>query len=170
MRWRCSVCGEEHEGLPLDRAYDSPTYWDGPRNRDDWLTQDLCTWTDDAGERAYFIRGVLHVPVPELDDSLRYGVWTSLSEKSFERVLELWDEPARMEEEPYFGWLMNSLPNYPETLRLPSDVVTADLELRPNILLHDGDHPLVREQRVGITLERLLEIVGPGLHEVAVDR
>jgi hypothetical protein len=169
LRWRCSVCGEEHDGLPLDWAYDSPTYWDGPRNDGDWITPDLCSWTDDVGERAYFIRGVLQVPVPELADSLRYGVWSSLSEKSFERVRELWDDPARTEEQPYFGWLMNSLPYYPETLRLPADVVTADLELRPDIVLHDGDHPLIREQQEGITVERVLEIVGPRLHEVALD-
>ena len=61
------------------------------------------------------------------------------------------------------------MPNYPETLNLPASVVTAELELRPNIVLHDGEHPLVREQREGITVERLLELVGPGLHEVAGD-
>jgi len=169
LRWTCSVCGTEHEGLPLDWSHDSPTYWDGGRNDEDLLTSDICSWTDDAGERSYFVRGVLHVPVAELDDSLRYGVWSSLSRQSFERVLELWDDPARTEEPAYFGWLSNSLPNYPETLNLPASVVTAELELRPNIVLHDGEHPLVREQREGITVERLLELVGPGLHEVAGD-
>ena len=70
MRWRCSVCGDEHDGLPLDWSYDKPAYWEGPRNDDDFLTSDLCSWTDDDGKRAYFIRGLLHVPVPELDDTL----------------------------------------------------------------------------------------------------
>ncbi|MBA3736481.1 MAG: DUF2199 domain-containing protein [Actinobacteria bacterium] len=170
MRWACSVCGEEHEGLPLDWSYDSPSYWEGPRHEEDVLTADICSWTDDVGERSYFIRGVLHVPVPELNDSLRYGIWSSLSQQSFDRVLELWDAPARTEEPPYFGWLSNSLPGYPETLNLKTDVVTADLDLRPRIVLHDGDHPMIREQQEGITVDRLLDLVGPRLHEIALDR
>jgi hypothetical protein len=123
---------------------------------------------DDAGEPAYFIRGVLHVPVADLRDTLRYGAWSSLSEKSYERVLELWDDPRRTEEPPYFGWLSNSLPGYPETLSLPCDVVTDELDLRPTIALHEDDHPLVQEQRDGIGMDRLLDLIGPRLHEVAI--
>lgn len=170
MRWRCSVCGEEHEGLPLDWGHEAPIQWDGGKGKDDWLTDDLCAWTDDAGEPAYFIRGVLHVPVPELGDDLRWGVWSSLSQRSFERVLELWDDPARTRERPYFGWLSNAVAGYPDTVNLPLDVLTADLELRPRFLLHDGDHPLIAEQRNGITLARVLELVGPRLHELSLDR
>ena len=158
--------------MPLDWSPgpDTPSYWDGGRHDDDWLTSDLCTWTDDAGDRSYFIRGVLHIPVPKLEDTLRYGVWSSLSEQSFERVLELWDDPARTQEPAYFGWLSNSLPGYPETLNLPCDVVTAELDLRPNIVLRDGDHPLIDEQREGITVDRLLDLIGPRLHAIALDR
>lgn len=169
MRWRCSVCGEEHDGLPLDWSYEKPSYWDGPHNDEDFLTSDLCSWTDDEEKRNYFIRGVLHVPVPELDDTLRYGVWSSLSRESFDRVYELWDVPARVHEPPYFGWLSNSLPGYPETLNLKTDVVTDSLKLRPRFVLHDGDHPLIREQREGITIDRVLDLVGPRLHEIALD-
>jgi hypothetical protein len=165
LRWRCSVCGEEHEGLPLDWAAPQPAYWDGGRNDDDWLTSDLCTWTDDAGERAYFIRGVLHVPVRELDDALRFGVWASLSERSFEQVLELWDDPGRANVPPYFGWLSNWIAGYPDTRNLPSDVVMTEPDLRPSIELHEGDHPLVREQQQGISMDRLLELIGQRLHD-----
>lgn len=170
MRWRCSVCGEEHEGLPLDWAHDKPAYWDGPRDEYDFLDDDLCSWTDDGGTRQYFIRGLLHIPVHELADSLRYGVWSSLSETSFGRVVELWNEPARTEEPPYFGWLSNSLPGYPETLNLKLDVITDALELRPRFVLQDDDHPLVREQQQGITVDRILDLFGPQLHEIALDR
>lgn len=168
MRWRCSVCGEEHDGLPLDWAHDKPTYWEGPRSDEDFLTADLCSWTDDAGTRTYFIRGVLHVPVPQLDDTLRYGVWSSLSRESFDRVYELWDARERVEEPAYFGWLSNSLPGYPETLNLKTDVITDSLNLRPRFVLHDGDHPLIREQREGITIDRILDLFGPRLHEIAL--
>jgi hypothetical protein len=156
VRWTCSRCGQEHEGLPLDWAFDRPTYWDGPRSADDWLSDDLCVWTDDAGELNYFIRGVLYVPIVDAEEMLGYGVWSSLSQASFARVYDLWDSPDRVHEPPYFGWLSNSLPGYPETRSLPLDVVTAGLEKRPSLVLHDGDHPLVEEQRRGITMQRRL--------------
>jgi hypothetical protein len=169
LRWRCSVCGEEHEGLPLDWSNNAPSQWDGGKSKDDRLTEDLCWWTDDAGQAAYFIRGVLHVPVPELEDTLRWGVWSSLSRQSFDRVLELWDDPARTQEPPYFGWLSNRIAGYPDTLNLPLDVITAELDLRPVFVLHDGEHPLIDEQRNGITLDRVLDLVGPRLHEIAIE-
>ncbi|HEV3479541.1 MAG TPA: DUF2199 domain-containing protein [Gaiellaceae bacterium] len=165
MRWTCSRCGAEHEGVPLDWAYDTPIYWDGGRNSADWLTEDLCTWTDDAGDRNYFIRGVLELPIVDSPDRLGYGVWSSLSEDSFSRVVDLWDDPARTDEPAYFGWLSNSLPAYPETLNLALDVVVQELDKRPLLYLHDGDHPLIEEQQRGISLARVQEIAELNMHD-----
>jgi hypothetical protein len=138
--------------------------WDGGKSDNDELTDDLCVWTDDAGEPAFFIRGLLTIPVLDADDDFRYGVWSSLSAASFERIVELWDDPARIEEAPYFGWLSNSIPGYPDTASLPLSVITGSLELRPSFLLDDGDHPLIREQREGITTNRVLEFAELNLH------
>ena len=165
MRWTCGRCGQEHEGLPHDWAWDKPIYWEGPRSADDALTSDLCRWTDEAGEVSYFVRGVLTIPVVDDEDDFRYGVWSSLSERSYERVVELWEDPARVEEPPFFGWFSNSLPGYPETLNLPLDVVAQPDDLRPELVLHEGDHPLIREQRDGITLERVREIAARNIHQ-----
>jgi hypothetical protein len=164
VRWTCSRCGQEHVGVPHDWAYDRPVYWDGPRGDGDWLSEDLCVWTDDDGGRNFFIRGVLYLPVLESEEKFGYGVWSSLSEQSFKRVYHLWDDPARTNEPPYFGWLSNSLPGYPNTLNLPLDVVTAELDKRPSLVLHDGEHPLVEEQRRGISLARVREIAELNLH------
>lgn len=164
MRWTCSRCGAEHEGVPLDWAYDAPIYWDGGRADDDRLTEDLCTWTDDVGDRNYFIRGVLEIPIVETGERLGYGVWSSLSKDSFRRIVDLWEGPARTDEPPYFGWLSNSLPGYPETLSLPLDVVIQELELRPLLYLHDGEHPLIDEQRRGVSMQRVQEIAELNMH------
>jgi hypothetical protein len=150
--------------VPLDWAVDKPDYWEGPRSGDDRLSDDLCTWTDDGGDLSYFIRGVLEIPIVGSDEVFGYGVWSSLSEKSFDRALELWDDPRRTEEPPYFGWLSNSLPGYPETLNLKLDVMTRELELRPLLVLQEGDHPLIDEQRSGITLDRVREIAELNMH------
>jgi hypothetical protein len=140
-------------------------HWDGPRSEDDVLTTDLCRWTDDAGEAAYFVRGVLTIPVVDDEDDFRYGVWSSLSERSYQRVVELWDDAAaRADEPPYFGWFSNALPGYPETVNLPLDVVTQPGDLRPELVLHEGDHPLIREQREGITMARVREIAELNMH------
>ena len=150
--------------MPLDWAYDSPVYWDGGRGDDDWLSEDLCTWTDDAGERSYFIRGVLEIPILDSTDTLGYGVWSSLSKDPFDEVWQLWDSPARIEAEPYFGWLSNSLTGYTETLNLPLDVAVQQVDERPLLLLHDGDHPLIQEQRRGISMARVQEIAELNMH------
>jgi hypothetical protein len=164
VRWICSRCGQEHVGIPLDWAYDRPLYWEGPQSDDDWLSEDLCVWTDDAGKLNFFIRGVLYVPIVDSGQTLGYGVWSSLSRESFTRIYELWDSPKRVEEPPYFGWFSNSLPGYPETRSLPLDVVTNEFDKRPSLELHDSDHPLVTEQRDGITLERAREIAERNMH------
>ncbi len=158
MSWTCSACGEQHAGVPFDWAFAEPAYWTGPRSGDDFLDDDLCSWVDDAGTRCYFIRGILELPVVDADETFAYGVWSSLSEESFRRVLDLWADPARTEEPPYFGWLSNALPGYPDTLGLPLDVLTKELELRPSFVLHPGDHPLIAEQERGITLARVQRI------------
>lgn len=165
MRWTCSRCGEEHVGVPLDWAFDAPAYWDGGRTEDDFLTEDLCVWTDDEPKLNFFIRGVLEIPVAGSEQKLGYGVWSSLSKDSFKRVVDRWDDPGRVEQPPYFGWLCNSLPGYPETLSLPLDVVTQELETRPLIVLHEGDHPLVVEQHEGISMERAQAIAELNMHD-----
>jgi hypothetical protein len=164
VRWRCHRCGQEHNGLPLDWAFAEPTYWDGGRDDDDFLNEDVCVWKDDAGRMNYFVRGILPIDVVDADDAFRYGVWSSLSEKSFERHLELWDDPARIDEPAYFGWFSNTLPGYPDTLNLALDVVVESVDERPSFYLRDTDHPLVREQREGITMERVREIAELNFH------
>ena len=161
--WTCSRCGEEHAGLP-DLSFDAPWHWDGPHGEPDRLTEDLCRWTDADGNPAFFIRGVLHIPLVDGDDTFGYGAWSSLSEQSFERVVDLWTDPARVHEDPYFGWLSNRLPGYPDTLNLPLDVITAELDLRPAFVLHDGEHPIIAAQRQGITVARARELVERDLH------
>ena len=151
--------------MPLDWAYDSPVYWDGPRSEDDMLSEDLSIWTDDVGRVNYFIRGVLYIPIVDSDQRFGYGVWSSLSEESFGRIYDLWDDPKRVEEPPYFGWLSNSITGYPDTLNLPLDVVVEQIDKRPSLVLHDGDHPLVAEQRDGITMERVREIAELNVHD-----
>ena len=49
---------------------------------------------------------------------------------------------------------VQSLPGYPDTLRLKSRAPTRAIGRRPRVELEPTDHPLAVEQRQGITLVR----------------
>ena len=65
-----------------------------------------------------FVRGCLEIPIIGHKDCFIWGVWVSVSEASFARILELWDAPVVENEPPKFGWLCNNISLYPTTLNL----------------------------------------------------
>ena len=73
-------------------------------------------------------------------------------------------EPELEHDPPRFGWLNTFLPYEPPTGGLPADVRTRPVGQRPLIELHPGDHPLIAEQREGITLARVQELAELLLH------
>ncbi|MCW2319034.1 hypothetical protein M2322_004603 [Rhodoblastus acidophilus] len=62
-------------------------------------------------------------------------------------------------EPPMFGWLCNNAPCYPETLGLKTNVSIRNDGLRPAILLEPTDHPFAVDQRNGISLAKVEELV-----------
>lgn len=111
---------------------------------------DLCV----IDQKLFFIRGCLDIPVVGTGKIFSWLVWVSLAEKSFQRAIEMWETPGREAEPPSFGWLSTSLPHYPETLNLKTNVHTKPVGVRPQIELEPTTHPLAVEQRQGMTLER----------------
>jgi hypothetical protein len=156
--WTCGCCGKQFDSVPLDFAYDCPAYWHGipksERASRGKLGSDLC-----RADEYTVVRGCIEIPIIGLDERFVWGVWVSVSEESFERILELWKEEDLADEPPRFGWLNNSLPNYPDTLSLKTHIHVRSGNLRPAVELEPTDHPLAVEQREGITIERLEEIV-----------
>ncbi|MGR8981899.1 MAG: DUF2199 domain-containing protein, partial [Gammaproteobacteria bacterium] len=107
----------------------------------------------------YFIRTILEIPIHGIEEPFTWGVWVSLSEKSYARYVETYDNPV--EGDGFFGWLCNRLPCYPDTLALATDVHVQLGGMRPTLHLHHGDadeHPLVIDQRQGISIARAQEI------------
>jgi hypothetical protein len=163
----CRTCGKYHPELPMDFAVDFPyPYLAIPveeRSARCYLTSDVCVI--DAKE--FFIRGCLEIPVADGPRPFVWGVWVSLSEKSFKRVVELWDYDGREKEQPFFGWLCTRLPLYPDTGLLKTNVHLRSANQRPSIELEQTDHPLAIEQRDGITMARVREIAAALLHQGA---
>lgn len=163
----CSNCGEFHEGFPLDYGHRFPDYYFEvpPEERVERIEadDDLCVVDDEF----FFIRGCLEIPIIGEDDHFIWGVWCSLSRKSYDRVLELWDAENVENEPPFFGWLNSFLPKeiYPNTLNLKTNVYLRNNNQRPFIHVEPTAHPLAIEQENGITMERVREIVEILIHQ-----
>lgn len=147
-----------HYGAP------APALWftipEAERERRCLLSSDQCIIDD----QHFFIVGNLELPVAGVAEPFSWDVWVSLSDRNFARACELWEQPGRESEPPYFGWVSTSLPGYPETLNLKSEVHTRAVGRRPRVELEPTAHPLAVEQRQGITLERAQEIAELVLH------
>ena len=160
-RWTCGCCNQQFDTLLLDIAFTAPHHWVGlsedERQRLGRLTSDICTIKTDDG-RQIFIRGCLEIPIIGHDELFVWGVWVSVSEQSFARILELWDAPVGEDEPARFGYLCNSIPGYPETLSLHTNIRLRNGGIRPAIELHRSEHPLFFEQQDGIPLIRVEEI------------
>ncbi len=161
----CNTCGETHSGFP-DYAADAPDSY-SEESRDEMhavLTSDTCTIGDDG----FFVRGCLDIPVHGRTEPFSYGVWVSLSRVHYEQFLRIYDNAAREEVGPWFGWLCNAIPGYENTLLLKTNVHIRRYPLRPLVELEPTDHQLAVEQREGITIDRLREIC-EALHHRAPD-
>jgi hypothetical protein len=114
----------------------------------------------------FFVRGCLEIPVVGTQDVLSWGAWVSLSEDNFKVFLGFYEEPARSQVGPFFGWLCSSIPSYPDTMNLKTMVHLRDDGMRPFIELEPTEHPLALEQRNGISYERVAELYERIVHGV----
>ena len=158
MRFQCTCCGRWHDEIPAYHADRPVNYWDVPddkRESDVFLTSDSCV----IAERFFFVRGLIEIPIVGTTENFTWGVWTSLKEENFFIWQDHYEVPQRSHIGPYFGWLCTQLPVYPSTLHLKTWVHVRDNGIRPRVELHACDHPLFVEQRDGISLERVSEII-----------
>jgi hypothetical protein len=159
--WVCGCCNKQFDGLPLDLVFEAPHHWlaltEAERQQRGRIDADICMIEAEDG-RQIFVRGCLEIPIIGQDEVFVWGVWTSVSQKSFARIEALWSSPVAEDEPPLFGWFCNKIPNYPETLHLQTNLHLRNDGLRPAIELLASEHPLYIEQRDGITLLQVEEI------------
>lgn len=125
------------------------------------LGSDLC-WYDDEDGRHYFIRVCLEVPIRGVAEPFTWGVWVSVSEESYNRYVETYDNPNA--NDCYFGWFCNYLPYYKHTYALKTQVHPRAEGIRPYIELEETDHPLAIDFHQGISIERAQEIAEAAMH------
>jgi hypothetical protein len=167
-KYTCSCCGKQHEGWPA-LTYASPSNYNGLSEEDKQnlgeLTSDFCIIRyPDQIDR--FIRCTLTQKVIDHCDDLEYGLWVSLSEKSFEDYSQNYNNESR--EAAYFGWLCNDLPDYSFDESVPTTVYTRTGNQRPEIVPNDNfDHPFVHDYYNGITKKEAEKRIREMLKNVA---
>ena len=170
----CSCCGNLHEGSP-SFSFKAPDQYaclsEEQKAEVGSRTSDLCTVTHN-GHTDYFIRTILEVPIEGIEEPFLWGIWVSLSEKSFHRYLETYDVPV--DGDCFFGWVCNAIPNYPETARgRPADVYAQPGGKRPKVWLHHQGHEddaLVVDQNEGISVARAQWLAEQAMHSMPPER
>ena len=163
FRFRCQVCDEWHEGLP-DLGFDAPLHYhqlsDEERRTRATHSSDFCSIDDEA----FFVRGVIELPIRGQADRFGIGAWVSLKAENFQRYLDLYEVEDPKGEGPFFGWLCNRIAGYPDTLSLKTLLHLRPAPTRPAIELEPTDHPLAVQQRDGISPEEIQAVIQHALH------
>lgn len=162
--FKCTCCGEIHEGMPSFAASAPLSYYEVPEGEREVrcvLGTDDCVIDGDA----FFVRGCIEIPVEGQEEPFSWGVWVSLSAKSFGEWAGSFHEAERSHIGPFFGWLNAWLKPYSETVGLKTHVHLRDNGIRPLIELEPTDHPLAIDQRQGITQKRAEELFVMMVHD-----
>ena len=149
---KCTVCGETHTEWPA-LTFNSPSsYYELTENEkksigkiDSYFCE---IQYEDQTDR--FIRVVLKQKINDSNQELDYGLWVSLSEKSWDDYKANYDNENL--EAQYFGWLNSLIPEYESTLKIPTTVITKKGNERPEIIPHeDHEHKFVMDYYNGIS-------------------
>ncbi len=171
LRWKCGSCDNWHSGVCLDFGWSQPHYWSksldkGSRWADPapgsppalnptFLDADYCS----IEGTYFFVRGVINLPIIGAAESLRLGVWGSLSRENFVKLISMEGDPKQAELPPMFSWLSSRISEYPDTLSLKMYAHIQEKGTRPHFRLERCDHPLAVEYHHGISPERVKEIM-----------
>jgi len=152
VKYICDCCGKEHTDWPA-LAYDSPMYYAQLSEEDKQtiatLSSDFCT-INHPEQTDRFVRCTLTQKVIDDCQTLEYGLWASLSEKSYQDYTANYNNDSH--ETTYFGWMSNELPGYIYDGSIPATVFTRTNGARPEIVPHDNfNHPFVNDYYNGIT-------------------
>jgi hypothetical protein len=162
----CGTCKEFHSGLPISYAADTPDGYawlkESEREKRAVLGSDQCIIDDDQ----YFLRGLIELPIIGFNDVFLWGAWVRVWKEDFEEISKHWEIPGRENMiGPYKGRLNNRLSEYPDTLNLKCTIRIQPIGSRPLFYLVEPDDSLAKEQREGISLERIQDIASRLMHK-----
>jgi len=155
--YRCANCGEFHKEWPALGFLSPSNYNDLTENERDTIANldtDFCQIEyEDQIDR--FIRVTLTQKVINSCQNLEYGLWVSLSEKSYNDYQVNFNNANH--KESYFGWLCSLIPEYDSTMSIPCDVITKLGNVRPEIIPHQNhEHQFVIDYFNGISMDEAI--------------
>jgi len=163
FQFKCRTCDEIHHGLPAWQ-FDAPIQVlaipNAERGARVALTEDDCV----IDGKEFYLKGLLELAVQGSPERFVWGVWLSVSPESYSRFATLFDDPERLADEQFFGWLCNELPNYPSTQFLKTMLHIREYPVRPWVELEPTSHPLAIDQRDGIPFERAIALAEILIH------
>jgi hypothetical protein len=168
MTFTCDTCGKVHDLAEISFGTHAPDPWGGLTDAERAISElgdETCITRHENGEQNYFIRARIILPIRGTARTFEWGVWCSLSERSFNELTAHWYDPARTKLGPHFGWLCTRLSPYPNTVLLKTLVHQQPVGVRPTVELEPTDHPLAVQQRDGIDPADLQAMVRKLLHE-----
>ncbi|MBI3220529.1 MAG: DUF2199 domain-containing protein [Bacteroidetes bacterium] len=152
IKYTCSCCGKEHDEWPaLTFKSPDPYHTLSQTDKDNIaeISDDFCI-VKHPDQTDRFIRCTLTQKINDHCKGLDYGLWVSLSERSYNDYSENFKNENH--EATYFGWLCNSIPEYVFNESIPTSVFTRTGKQRPEIVPHkDFDHPFVKDYYNGIS-------------------
>jgi hypothetical protein len=162
MGFVCSVCGEHHAERMLDIRVSLPDpIYDlvaDDRKRRAWLADDFAVLDDSR----FFVRGLLEIPIPELESRFGYGTWLEVEQSEFQQLLQQWKHPEQFA--PVIGALANELGPYTGTTGLLATLHPTTPDKLPSVDLEDSEHELVTDQQNGISVARSDVLAATVLH------
>jgi len=154
----CDCCGKTYNEMPLCFGGKYPDYYfsipEDEREQRVELTESLCVI-----DEHFFHRGRLTIPINDHDEDLVFNVWTSISKENFGIRNDLWNDPARINQPPYFGWLQTVVPTYGSTINIKTVARENEVGLIPSIEVIEEGHRLRNDQQNGILFSTALEKV-----------
>jgi hypothetical protein len=148
----CPCCGKKYDDIPLCFGNQYPDYYfmipAEEREKRVELTESLCVIDD-----FYFHRGRLTIPIIDYHEDLIFNVWVSISKENFELRNDLWNDPKRIKQEPYFGWLQTIVPTYDDTSNIKAIAIENEVGTVPTIEIIQESHQLLYDQKNGITFK-----------------
>jgi hypothetical protein len=162
-RWKCLICGAEHNDVPLCFGIEAP--WrafvpDSEFGKRVELTPDQCV----VDAKSFFVRGHIEIPIHGFSETLAFSVWSSLSKQSFVHMTQRWESPDRASDPPYFGWLSTPIAAYQNTIHLKLSVQSRARGMVPLFTVEPTEHQLSFDQHHGISIERWHELAHRLLH------
>ncbi len=154
---RCPCCERMVPADNIELTFKQPDYV-AAMNEDEIVEK--CRYNDDlyiCDSKHFFVRCILPLPVHDKGSDYCLGVWVQVSEESFNRIYETWDEEDLRKEKPIDGLLANQVPLNAPTLGSNVSVQLIGATTRPVVTVVDESSSLYKEQTCGITIHRSSE-------------